>query len=320
LLSYIGMRFWRFGAAFVTLLALGGCQKQPAETTGATTATAAATIVAVAPQPAAASAAKPPGLEAPLHLPPNLPADAKVPLLVMLHGLGSSAEMIAQLGEWPKFAEEHGLAWIAPNGPLDSKNRRFWDAGASCCNFDQRKVDHVAELSELIERVAGSGPIDRERIFVGGYSNGGFMAHRLACERPDIVRAVISVAGSGPVDRSSCKTPVSLRILQIQGDADPIVTYEGGHLFKDEKLPEHLSARKTVEDWAASLGCRAKPVALEPVDFEANLPGLETRRERYEGCKLGSVELWTVAGGAHYIGFRAPGPSAIWQFLNPVAQ
>jgi polyhydroxybutyrate depolymerase len=320
------MRFLRLSALLMMPAALQGCQKQPSdtETARATTATAAATIVAVAPQvpppQVAPSKPKAPALDAPLHLPPNLPAQTKVPLLVMLHGLGSSAEMIEQLSEWPKFAEDHGLAWIAPNGPLDSKNRRFWDAGASCCNFDQRKVDHVAELSELIEHVAGSAPIDRERIFVGGYSNGGFMAHRLACERPELVRAVISVAGSGPLDRSSCKTPVSLRVLQIQGDADPIVTYAGGHLFKDEKLPKHLSARKTVEDWAESLGCRAQPVALEPVDFEANLPGLETRRERYEACKLGGVELWTVAGGAHYIGFRAPGPSAIWQFLNPAAQ
>jgi polyhydroxybutyrate depolymerase len=316
------MRYPRLGAISMTLAALQGCQKQPSETetARATTATAAVTIVAVAPQVAPSSKPKPLALEAPLHLPSNLPAGAKVPLLVMLHGLGSSAEMIEQLSEWPKFAEEHGLAWIAPNGPLDSKSRRFWDAGPSCCNFEQQEVDHVAELSALIEHVAGSGPIDRERIFVGGYSNGGFMAHRLACERPELVRAVISVAGSGPLDRSSCKTPVSLRVLQIQGDADPIVTYAGGHLFKDQKLPEHLSARKTVEDWAARLGCRAQPVALEPVDFEANLPGLETRRERYQGCKLGGVELWTVAGGAHYIGFRAPGPSAIWQFLNPAAQ
>lgn len=319
------MRPALLSAAAPFLLVSAGCQHQPAEQRTATTATAAATIVAVAPQvgpssaptPSPVIATKPPGLVAPLHLPPNLSAGTKVPLLVMLHGLGSSAEMVEQLSEWPKFAEEHGLAWIAPNGPLDQKGRRFWDAGPSCCNFDRMKVDHVAELSELIERVGGSAPIDRERIFVGGYSNGGFMAHRLACEKPELVRAIISVAGSGPLDRSMCKAPVALEVLQIQGDADPIVTYEGGHLFKDPKLPEHMSARKTAEDWASSLGCSAKPKTLEPVDFEANIAGLETRRERYEGCKRGHVELWTVAGGAHYIGFRAPGPAAIWQFLNP---
>jgi polyhydroxybutyrate depolymerase len=305
----------------LSLGALLACQRQPEEQRMATTATAVATIVSVAPQVTPPSAASSPpkarGLDAALHLPPNLASDAKVPLLVMLHGLGSSAEMIEQLTEWPKFAEDHGLAWIAPNGPVDQKGRRFWNAGPSCCNFDGVDVDHVAQLSELITRVTSSAPIDRERVFVGGYSNGGFMAHLLACEHPELVSAVISVAGSGPLARSTCKTPVSLQVLQIQGDADPIVTYEGGHLFKDEKLPEHVSARKTVEDWAAALGCPSKPVALEPVDFEASLPGLETRRERYQGCRRGRVELWTVAGGAHYIGFRAPGPAAIWEFLNP---
>jgi polyhydroxybutyrate depolymerase len=313
-----------FATALCALVS-SGCQHQPTEQRGATTATAAATIVAVAPQvaparapaPPAPSVTKPAGLQAAVHLPPKIAAGSKVPLFVMLHGLGSSAEMIEQLSEWPKFAEDHGLAWIAPNGPLDQKGRRFWDAGPSCCNFDGAKVDHVAQLSELIERVGSNAPIDRERIFVGGYSNGGFMAHRLACERPELVRAIISVAGSGPLDRSACKKPTALEVLQIQGDADPIVTYEGGHLFKDPKLPEHVSARKTAEDWATSLGCDAKPKTLEPVDFEASIPGLETRRERYQNCKLGHVELWTVAGGAHYIGFRAPGPAAIWQFLNP---
>jgi polyhydroxybutyrate depolymerase len=319
------MRSRLLAASALISLVSQGCQHQPKEQRGATTATAAATIVAVAPQPAPArapappalSAAKPAGLDARVHLPAQVSAGSKVPLFVMLHGLGSSAEMIEQLSEWPKFAEDHGLAWIAPNGPFDQKGRRFWDAGPSCCNFDGVKVDHVAQLAELIERVGSNAAIDRERVFVGGYSNGGFMAHRLACERPELVRAVISVAGSGPLDRSTCKKPVALEVLQIQGDADPIVTYEGGHLFKDPKLPEHVSARKTAEDWAASLGCDAKPKTLEPVDFEASIPGLETRRERYEDCKHGHVELWTVAGGAHYIGFRAPGPAAIWQFLNP---
>src|SRR5688500_13373716 len=87
--------------ALFSLLSVS-CQHQPPEQRGATTATAAATIVAVAPQvappkgpaPAAPSAAKPAGLDAPVHLPPKVAAGSKVPLFVMLHGLGSSAEMI----------------------------------------------------------------------------------------------------------------------------------------------------------------------------------------------------------------------------------
>lgn len=301
-------------------LSLLACQRQPVDTKPRASATAAATIVSVAPQVATAAVAEPKRkageLEAPLHLPATLAAGQKAPLLLMLHGLGSSAQMIEQLSEWPSFAEQNGVAWVAPNGPLDRQGRRFWDAGPSCCNFDQAEVDHVSALHDVIERAVAAGRIDRDRVFVGGYSNGGFMAHRLACERPELIRGVVSVAGSGPLDRSACKTPVSLRVLQVQGDADPIVTYAGGHLFKDPKLPQHISARKTAEDWAKSLGCEPQPVQLEPVDFEAGIAGLETKRERFEGCKLGRVELWTVVGGGHYVGFRSPGPAAIWNFLS----
>ena len=287
------------------------CQRQTRDDKPASNAVASP---AAAPAPSASAAAGT-SLDAALHL-PSLKAGQKVPLLVFLHGLGSSGEQLAEASDWPRFAAENGLAWAAPNGPFDRAGRRFWNAGPSCCNFDAVSVDHVAELAALIERFKRDPAIDAERVFVGGHSNGAFMAHRLACERPELLRGIIAVAGSGPLDRSACKTPRSLHVLQIQGDADPIVTYAGGHLFRNGSLPQHASARKTVEDWAAALGC-AKPARLLPaVDFEAQLKGPETQVERYEGCQRGSVELWTVVGGGHYIGFRAPAPDAIGGFLR----
>jgi polyhydroxybutyrate depolymerase len=276
-------------------------------------ATAKSQTVTAAPTASVAPADR---LEAALHLPAKPGQDHKLPLLIMLHGLGSSAEDIEASGDWPAFATQHDLAWVVPNGPRDRNGRRFWNAGPSCCNFDALPVDHVAALAELIQRLVATAPIDAARVFVGGYSNGGFMAHRFACERPDLVRGIVSIAGTGPLDRSACKAPSSLRVLQIHGDADPIVTYEGGHLFKNASLPEHASARKTVADWAAALGCRSTPVAEPALDLEPSLPGAETRSESYEGCKSGSVKLWTIAGGSHYVAFRAPAPSAIWDFLS----
>ena len=142
------------------------------------------------------------------------------------------------------------------------------------------------------------------------------MAHRLACERPELVRGIVAVAGTGPLDRAACKAPGDLRVLQIHGDADPIVTYGGGHLFDDASLPVHLSATKTAANWAAALGCEPAPRALAPLDLEAALPGAETRRQGYAACKRGKVELWTVSGGSHYIGFRSPAPAAVWAFLS----
>lgn len=313
----------RFSAAGCLFLCLFGCERQPGASKPAAS-TPAASVVSVTPLTpssaatiaAPASPTQPEVTQPDVHLPPGLAADQKVPLLVLLHSLGTSADDIRSRTDWTTFAEQNGIAWLAPNGPVDGRGRRFWDAGPSCCNFDGPPRDHVAALRTLLEESLARYPIDRERVFVGGISNGGFMAHRLACAAPELVRGVVSISGAGPLDAVSCKEPGALRVLEVHGDADPIVSYQGGHLFKDPSLPQHASAEKTVRDWAERLGCRSDPVAGDPVNLETRFPGYETRVSRYEGCARGRVELWTVSGGNHYLAFRSPAPEAIWQFLT----
>ncbi len=289
-------------------VAMLGCRRDPEP------ARATATSSGVAP--AASAPSTPSIVDTELHLPRELRTGERLPLLVMLHGLGGSGDDIARGSDWPQFAERRRIAWIAPSGPQDRQGRRFWNAGASCCNFDQLPVDHVAELRAVIERALASAPIDKQRVFLGGFSNGGFMAHRFGCEAPDLVRGIVSISGSGPLEPVTCRAAGALRVLQIQGDADPVVTYAGGHLFRNPALPEHASAQKTVGDWAARLGCNPAVESAGDFDFEARLPGAETRVSRFVGCKSGQVQLWTVAGGAHVLGFQAPGPESIWRFLT----
>lgn len=309
-------------------LALGAlslsCEQKPAITRAPapTAAPSTAPTAPTAPAPSVPSAERkepePARLEAPVHSPSGLAAGQKTPLLLMLHSIGTSAEDIERRTDWPKFAAEEGVAWMAPNGPADSMGRRFWDAGPSCCNFTGRPLDHVAALAELLERTLRDHPeLDSARVYIGGISNGGFMAHRFACERPELVRGVVSISGAGPLDRPRCAVPKQLRVLEVHGDADPIVSYQGGHFLGMPLLPEHASAARTVADWAERLGCRGEAIAGPPLDVEARYPGKETRVSRYPDCERGALELWTVNGGDHYLGFREPSPRAIWRFLNP---
>jgi hypothetical protein len=71
-----------------------------------------------------------------------------------------------------------------------------------------------------------------------------------------------------------------------------------------------------VEAWAKRFECNPKPKAAGSLDFEVSLPGNETRISRFDDCKRGAVELWTVVGGSHYVGFRSPSYEAIWAFLS----
>lgn len=309
--------------ALALVLSITSCKRAPPEASStqpsSTVVARANTATSPAVTPSAAQGPTTPlveRLDARLHLPEDAKPGERFPLFVLLHGLGASSEAIEKGTDWPRFLNAKRAAWMAPNGPFDRSGRRFWDAGPSCCNLDRLPVDHVAQFRELLSRTLAEHPIDPQRVFVGGFSNGGFMAHRLGCELRSLVRGVVSISGTGPLGPTTCPEGPPISVLQIHGNADDIVTYEGGHLFGKASYPEHVSAEKTATDWAARLDC-GKRKSGESIDFEAKLPESETKVTRFENCRGGRVELWTVESGSHYIGFRSPSQEAIWRFLNP---
>jgi hypothetical protein len=87
-------------------------------------------------------------------------------------------------------------------------------------------------------------------------------------------------------------------------------------VFRNGAPREHLSAERTVSDWASRLACRREPKPAGELDLEPRLRGSETSVERFEGCERGAVELWTVRGGQHVIGFSASSKEVIWSFLK----
>jgi polyhydroxybutyrate depolymerase len=222
------------------------------------------------------------------------------PLLVFLHGLGGSgAEALADPGI-RGIAERGRMVLVAPDGNLDRAGRRFWNAGRACCNLDGKAVDDLGRLETLIDGWRQRPEIDPARVYLLGFSNGGFMAHRLACWMDDRLAAVVSVGGAGRAREEACAAVSSIAVAEVHGDADPIVRYRGGRVFDNRELDPHPSAPQTIHDWADRLGCLpgAKP-KITTLDLDPRLPGAETTIESYAGCPHGSAELWTVHGGGH---------------------
>ena len=69
----------------------------------------------------------------------------------------------------------------------------------TCCGYAAKHgVDDVAFLDSLVERLAAAKRIDRTRVTAAGFSAGGMLALRLACERPATFSRVVDVAGAMP--------------------------------------------------------------------------------------------------------------------------
>jgi len=224
-------------------------------------------------------------------------ADA-TPLVVMLHGYGDATDGAASLLGLFAASDERGFLLALPEGTQDADGQQFWNATDACCDFYGTDVDDSGYLSQVIDTVADGYAVDPRRVFVIGFSNGGFMAHRLACDHADQVAAIVSIAGAQHADSAACDPSRAVSVLQVHGSADQNVRFAGGSL---EGHP-YPSVARTVRDWRELDQCSDRPgVTGARLDANASLPRRETARTSWStGCVDGTeVALWTVEGGGH---------------------
>lgn len=78
----------------------------------------------------------------------------------------------------------------------------------------------VIFFDEIVRTTSELYCIDKNRVFVHGFSNGGFFVNSLAWHRSTAIRGIIAVAGGG----GGAKIPV----MVIHGSSDPNVGYYFG--------------------------------------------------------------------------------------------
>ena len=195
-----------------------------------------------------------------------------------------------------RAARRLGVAIAVPNGLKDRTDRRFWNATDACCDFDKQAPDDVAAVRRLVRRVRKRRAIHKGRIAVLGYSNGAFMAHRLACDASDLVGYAIAISGSNwKTPEGHCKPKQPVAILQMHGLDDRVVPFKGGKVLGRKDMPLHASAPASVAFWAKHNGCTAtRRETTRHVYFPVN-------RQSHTGCKA-TTELWAVKGVGHSLG------------------
>ncbi len=231
------------------------------------------------------------------------------PLLVLLHGYGVDGPLEdAYLGV-SRQAATRGLYVLLPNGTTDATGKRFWNAPA-CCDFGATGVDDVAYLRDLVDEAIAARPIDPDRVYFFGHSNGGFMSYHLGCVLSDRIAAIAVLAGADGTDPASCTPSRPISVLHLHGTADPTIPYTGGTIG----LGTFPGAVASVGPWASRAGCDPTPTAGTPVDLETTLAGAETTPSIFGGCDAGlDVQLLSIEGGSHIpsFGSTAIGPAVL---------
>ena len=227
----------------------------------------------------------------------NLPDEVAnpAPLIIMLHSASTSGAHQEKYMQMAPVAKRMGFIYIAPDGTIGEDGRRVWNAAASCCQKSGEPVDDIAYIGSLIDEIDAKYPVDRDRIYFIGHSNGGFLSLAFACKTGEAA-AVVSLAGALDIN-SDCASPNPFAFLQIHGDADAVVKFNGGKMNKNP----YTSALQTVRRVAGANKCeitKGSPQIIKRLDFEPKIPGSETFVQEFTECQA-PVILWRIKGGSH---------------------
>jgi polyhydroxybutyrate depolymerase len=194
-----------------------------------------------------------------IHVPRAYNIASPAALVVLLHGGADNPDL---LGNEPAYglkakSDREGFIAVFPNG---TGKPASWNAGNCCGTARAQNVDDVGFIRQVVTNVFRQMSIDRARIFAAGISDGGMMAYRLACEVPDLWRAVAAVAATDRTRDCSPATPVSVLHIHAKDDRQiPLAGAASPDAAEPTVAPPAMSVSDTVAKWAQLDGCTAQP-------------------------------------------------------------
>jgi polyhydroxybutyrate depolymerase len=165
-----------------------------------------------------------------LNIPSKYSADTPVPLLIGLHGLGGSSAIFREQSQIDLFTNDANVISVFPNGfGANAGADNSWNAG-TCCGLSRlNDINDVKLLSVVIQNLKSKFSIDPKNVWAVGFSNGGMMSYRLACELSDKITAI--GVGAGPLMVGTCSPPNPVSLIHIHGGLDNKVPLTGGGVF-----------------------------------------------------------------------------------------
>ena len=225
---------------------------------------------------------------------------AGAPLVILLHGRGGTGAGMRDITAFDAVADAHGLVVAYPDGIAHEWNYTRGLPGYE--KVEDADRDDVTFMAALTEHLVTSLDLDPERTYLAGFSNGGFMTNRVACERPDLFAAYGSVGGAGFGGMTQlCVQEPPAAFLIMHGTADPIVPWDGITVRgEDGREAEILmSVPHSLAYWASRAGCATEGQRSSIPETGAS-PGTRVELLGVGGCATGGqVILVAIVGGGH---------------------
>ena len=221
-----------------------------------------------------------------IFVPSNLGATTPVPLLLSLHGAdilvtpATSARNHETETGWNAVATSRKFIVVYPVARTAN-----WEIHRNTQASPNRDVQF---LNGLIARLKTVRCINPKRVHIEGYSRGGIMAERMACDSANVVASVAAYAGGSPsgVSGTPCSPSRGIGVGIFQNSLDPVSSLPIGIINRDE--------------WRTRNQCPANGVAESGTVLEAI---------SWRPCARGGVEVfWRL-----YLGLQ----THLWPTTEP---
>lgn len=247
-----------------------------------------------------------------LHVPDGLESPA--PLVLVLHGRGGDGEHIAAYTQFSDLADEEQFIAVYPDG-LNGE----WNFVRNIPGYDTTH-DDTAFLVALVDHIAEDYPVDLSRVYITGYSNGGFMAQRAACEKPTRFAAFASVAASGFGGmKRICLEPgtATAPMLLIHGTGDNNIPWNGlGTSRQGQMIYLTYPVPETLGFWAEYNLCQPNAETTD-LPESGDSPGTSVRVMTVDCPADAPVVLYGILGGGHnWPGYPTGIPAQIAGVVN----
>ena len=156
--------------------------------------------------------------------------------------------------------------------------------------------------------------VDLERVYATGISQGGGMAHHVACLAADIFAATAPVSSDLRTDPCMPVRPISE--ISFRGEADTLDAYGGGHVGPPGMAGyTAIGAKPTLERWKTIDMCTGDSVATDKLceTYTACAEGVEVSLCSIPGADHALHQLAELQRGARGVGDVQEAPALSFQ-------
>lgn len=232
------------------------------------------------------------------YVPPTYNPANPASLVFTLHGLGDNMANFSTLG-FNYIADTANIIVICPQAIEDPLVTALfgcgsaWNSGAGMnylgnWYYPNSSVNDIGFINALADTARANYSINPSRMYICGFSMGGFMAERMALQSNLDFAAFASMSGTIGAGITSYNPGRSVPIAHFHGTSDSTVYYTGNEFGID---PDSL-----INFWVLNNGCNTIPDSVRLMDDAAD--SMTVDKFTYNGFGADAEVLFYRMNGA----------------------